>query len=55
MHYMVSFMPWPLCPREGGPSIHWIGGQVRFRADLDQTSKEKYLCPYKKLNPYSPF
>jgi hypothetical protein len=43
-HYMASFMPWPLCPRERGPSINWMG-QVRVRADLDETAKKNISAP----------
>jgi hypothetical protein len=44
-HYMVSFMPWPLCPRERDRSTHWIGGQVRVRADLNETAKKNISAP----------
>jgi len=33
--------PGCLTPRERAPSIHWIGGWVRTRADLDAVMKRK--------------
>jgi hypothetical protein len=45
MHYMASFMPWPLCSRERRPSINRIGGQDRFRPDLDETAKINISAP----------
>jgi hypothetical protein len=51
---MVSFVPWPLYPKERTPSTHWIGGCVGPRAGPDIVEKRKIPCPYQESNPSHP-
>jgi hypothetical protein len=41
--WVVSFRLRSLYPRGKNPGIHWIGGWVCFRADLDVVEKRKIL------------
>jgi hypothetical protein len=43
--WLVSFVPWPLCPLERACSTHWVGSFVGPRAVLDMVTKRKRLNP----------
>jgi hypothetical protein len=51
--WAVSFMPWPIYPWAGAPSIHWIGDWVGPRASLDPVKKRNISCPCWESNPDS--
>jgi hypothetical protein len=51
--WVVSFIPWPLCPEERARGTHWIGGWVGPRAGLDDMEKWKFLPPpWLELQPF---
>jgi hypothetical protein len=41
--WVVSFMPWPLYPREKIRGTHWIAVLVDLRACMDDVEKRKFL------------